>query len=206
MKAFNGYDDAKKAAQYAGAKKLPAGGYVCKVLGVKYENGKDGNSDQIVLQFDICEGEFAGFFKEQYENSQQEDKKYKGQVRIYVPNDDGSDKDTWTKNSFARWTDSFEKSNTGYSWDWDEKKWKGKLVGITFGETGTVIEGKEVVYVEARSAEPIENIRSGKFYNQKFKAKNGYKGTGNSSTPAAGSSDGWMQIGADVEEEELPFN
>lgn len=206
MKKFNGYDKAKEAAQYQPGMKLPAGGYVCKVLGVKYEEGKGGASDDIAIQFDIEEGEFKGFFQKQYEANSSEDKKYKGIVRIYVPTDDGSDRDTWTKNSFARWTDAFEKSNTGYTWDWDEKKWKGKLIGITFGETGTVIQGREVVYTEARSAEPVENIRSGNYYKQKFKAKNGYTGNGGTGSAAASGSEGWMNINAEVEEEELPFN
>lgn len=204
MKQFNGYDEAKKAAQYQPGQKLPAGGYVCKVLGVKYEEGQNGNSDQIILQFDIEEGDYKGFFKKQYEENQNDDKKYKGNVRIYVPSDDGSEKDTWTKNSFARWTDSFEKSNTGYTWDWDEKKWKGKLIGITFGETGTVINGREVVYTEARSADSVDAIRNNSFYQPKFKAKNGYVGNGASSAPAT-SSDGFMSIPEGIEEE-LPFN
>lgn len=204
MKRFNGYDDAKKAAQYTGGQRLPIGAYVCKILGVKYENGQNGNSDQIVLQFDIEEGEYKGFFKSQYDANTSEDKKYKGMVRIYVPNDDGSKEDGWTKNSFARWTDAFEKSNEGYSWDWDEKKWKGKMIGISFGETGTVIDGKEIVYTEARSAESVENVRAGKFYQQKFKAKNGYTGKG-SANSSASSNDGFMNI-PDGVEEELPFN
>lgn len=207
MKAFSGYEEAKKAASYNPGEKLPAGGYVCKVLGVKFEEGQDGNSDQITLQFDIEEGDYKGFFKNQYDNNTNEDKKYKGVVRIYIPKDDGSEKDTWTKNSFARWTKSFEESNKGYVWDWDEKKWKGKLIGITFGETGTVINGKEVVYTEARSAESVENIRSGKFYQQKFKSKNGYTGNGanGSSSSSASSSNGFMDI-PDGVAEELPFN
>lgn len=204
MKQFSGYDKAKEAAQYNPGERLPAGGYVCKVLGVKLVPGTDGNSDQIAVQFDIEEGEYKGFFKKQYDANTNEDKKYKGIVKIYCPRDDGSEKDNWTKNSFARWTDSFEKSNAGYVWDWDESKWKGKLIGITFGDTGTVIDGKEVVYTEARSADSVENIRSGKFYQPKFKAKNGY-GNGNASNSAAASNSGFMDIPEGVEEE-LPFN
>lgn len=204
MKKFNGYDKAKEAAQYQPGQKLPVGGYVCKIIGVKYEEGQNGNSDMIILQFDIEEGEYKDYFHKQYEASTQEDKKYKGQVRIYVPRDDGSDKDTWTKNAFARWTDAFEKSNTGYTWDWDEKKWKGKLIGITFGETGTVIDGREIVYVEARSAEPVSKIKEGTFYMPQFKKKNGYTGNGGSGSDAS-AANGFMQV-TESEMEELPFN
>lgn len=211
MKAFNNYDEAKKAAQAKPSEKLPAGAYVCKVMAVRYEEGKDGQSDIITLQIDVNEGDFKDFFKKQYESQEDEDKKWKGRARIYVPKDDGSEKDKWTKKSFAGWADSFEKSNKGYSWDWDEKKWKGKLVGIVFGETGTVIEGREVVYTEARFAVDIEAVRSGKAPAAKFKAKDGFTGNG-SSTPASNSSDksasdivndGFMTV-ADGEED-IPF-
>lgn len=203
MKQFNGYAQAKEAAQFVPGMRLPAGGYVCKIMAVRYTEGTNGNSDQIALQFDIVEGEYKDFYKKQYENQQGEDKKWKGVARIYCPKDDGTEADGWTKNAFARWTDAFEKSNPGYTWDWDEKKWKDKLIGITFGETGTVIEGKEVVYTEARSADSVENIRSGKFFQQKFKAKNGYKGTGNA-TAATSDSTGFMNVTEGVDEE-IPF-
>ena len=67
MKAFNGFDEAKKAAQYSGGAQLPAGAYVCKILNVKFENGTNGSSDMIAIQFDIAEGEQKDFFKNQYD-------------------------------------------------------------------------------------------------------------------------------------------
>lgn len=203
MKQFNGYSEAKEAAQYTPGMKLPAGGYVCKIMAVRYTNGQNGNSDMITLQFDIVEGEYKDFFKKQYEANTQEDKKWKGTARIYCPKDDGTEQDRWTKNNFARWTNAFEESNPGYAWDWDENKWKDKLIGIVFGETGTVIEGKEIVYTEARSADSVQNIRDGKFYEQKFKAKNGWTGTQQKKSNSDNST-GFMNITEGIEEE-IPF-
>lgn len=199
MKAFNNYDDAKKQAQASGAAKLPVGAYVCKIMGVRYEEGTNGNSDRLVLQFDITEGEQKDFFKKQYEANTAEDKKWKGAVRIYVPTDDGSEKDGWTKRSFAGWIDAVEKSNSGYSWGWDENTLKNKMVGIVFGETGTVIDGKSVVYTEPRFGVDVETVRSGKAPVAKFKSKNGY-GTGN----AVPNNSGFMNI-PEGSEEEIPF-
>lgn len=206
MKSFGGYDEAKKAAQAKATEKLPAGAYVCKVMAVRYEAGQNDQSDVITLQIDIHEGEYKDFFKKQYEAQEGEDKKWKGRVRIYVPKDDGSDKDKWTKKSFAGWTDSFEKSNVGYSWDWDEKKWKGKVIGIVFGETGTVIEGRDVVYTEARFGVAADTVRQGKAPEAKFKAKNGYGGNSAASSdkPASADPDGFMNI-ADAADDEIPF-
>lgn len=199
MKKFNGYEDAMKRAEFSATDKLPAGGYVCRVIGVKYEENERG--DRIIIQFDIEEGDYKDFFKNLYNANTSEDKKYKGIARINVPKDDGSEKDGFTKNRFARWTDGFQRSNEGYSWDWDENKWNGKLIGITFGETGTVIDGKEIVYTEARSGCPVEAVRSGKFYMPKFVKKNGYTGTGSVKT----SSDDFMKIPSNAAVSEIPF-
>lgn len=199
MKQFNGFEEAKKEAQASGGAKLPAGAYVCKVLGVKYENGKNGGSDQIILQFDIAEGEYKDFFQKHFAANTSDNKKYKGVTRIWVPTDDGSENDAITKKSFAGWTNSFEESNTGYSWDWDETKWKGKIIGIVFGETGTRIENRDVIYTEARFAISADRVRKGDAPAAKFKSKNGY---GSSCAPSTNG--GFMNI-PDGVVEELPF-
>ena len=199
MKSFNDYDKAKKEAQASAMTKFPAGAYVCKIKDVRYDTTDYG--DRIVLAFDIAEGEYKDFFQKQFEANTSEDKKWKGKTNIFVPKDDGSEKDAYTKKSFASWTDSFEKSNNGYKWDWDENKWKNKLVGIVFGETGTNIEGKDIVYTEARFAVAADVVRSGKAPSAKFKARDGYKGTASASKPA---DDEFMTIPAG-QAEELPF-
>ena len=53
MKQFQGYDEAKKAAQYSGGAKLPAGAYVCNIIGVKPEEGKGGYSDMIHMHSNL---------------------------------------------------------------------------------------------------------------------------------------------------------
>lgn len=201
MKPFNGYDEASKNARHTGSAKLPKGPYVCKILGAKFEEGKNGNSDMLKIQFDVAEGDLTGFFKKQYDENTDDNKKYKGQTTIYLPKDDGSEKDTWTKNNFAKWTNALEDSNEGYKWDWDEKKWKNKLIGLVFGETGTVIEGKEVVYTECRFPVSAKTVRDGKAPEAKFKAKNGYGGAANDANNGATD---FMNV-PDGIDEELPF-
>ena len=201
MKKFNGYDDAKKQAESVGAPKLPEGAYVCKLLDVKYEEAdQEGRSDRIIIRFDIAEGEHKDFFQKQYENNTSEDKKWKGVVRVYVPKDDGTKEDGWTKRTLASWTLALEKSNPGYEWDWDESKWKNKIVGIVFGRTGTVINGRNIVYTEARFPIEAEKVRDGSAPQADFKAKNGYK---EESKPQV-DSEGFMSIPEDAEEE-IPF-
>lgn len=199
MKKFGGFEAAQEAAKKTGSQRLPSGAYVCEVKDVQYVAGTNGNSDKIDLKFDIAEGDFKDFFKNKYDSDESEDKKWKGHVNIWVPKDDGSEKDEWTKNSFAKWTNAFEDSNSGYKWDWKEEKWKGLLVGIVFGETGTVISGKEIVYTEARMAISVDKVRDGSAPKLKFKAKNGY--TGQENNPG---SESWMNI-PEGKDEQIPF-
>lgn len=204
MKQFNGYEQAAEAAKHQGSERLPVGAYVCEIKNVKYEAGKDGYSDRIDILFDIVEGDQKDFFRKQYDANTSEDKKWKGRKSIYVPKDDGSEKDEWTKNNFAKWVNGFEDSNSGYKWDWHEEKWKGLKVGIVFGETGTVLDdGKEIVYTEPRFACSVEKVRSGNAPKAKFVAKNGY--TGNGSTKSSNSSDDFIKVSPSAEEE-IPFS
>lgn len=200
MKKFNGYDSAREKANFSGSTKLPVGGYVVKIQDVRYEEGQNGNSDRIVLAYDIEEGEYKGFFKNQFEENTQEDKKWKGRTAIYIPKDDGSERDEWTQNAFARWTAAFENSNEGYHWDWQEKKWKNLLVGVIYGEVGTVIEGRNIVYTECRFPCSVTDIREKKYKIPKFKTKNGYT----DSAPAVSDPNEFMQI-PEGTEQEIPF-
>lgn len=204
MKAFNNYDSAVEAAQRTGAEHLPVGAYVCTIKNVQYQNGQNGNSDIINILFDVAEGEQKDFFKKQYDANNSDDKKWKGRTNIFVPKDDGTDRDEWTKNAFARWTTSIEKSNKGYSWDWDENKWKGKKIGLVFGPTGTVIEGKEIVYTEVHGPCSTEEVTTGKFWSKllELRKKNGYTGNGASNDSANNS---FVNI-PEGTEEEIPFN
>lgn len=201
MKSFSGYDEAKKEAQATASAKLPVGAYVCKVQDVRLEEFDWGS--RLVIAYDVIEGEFKDFFKKQFEENTSEDKKWKGKTAIYVPKDDGSEKDKITKKSFASWMDAFEKSNSGYSWDWDEKKLKNKVIGIVYGETGTVIEGKEVKFTEARFGVDAQLVRDGKAPSAKFKAKNGFGGNGSDGS-GSGSSDEFMNVPAG-QKEDIPF-
>lgn len=155
------------------------------------------------VQFDVAEGELKGFFVKQFEENTNDDKKYKGMTTIYIPKDDGTEEDGWTKNTFAKWTNALEDSNNGYKWDWDEKKWKNKLIGLVFGEIGTVIDGKDIVYTDCRYPTSVSDIRENKFKEATFKAKNGY-GSGFGQSTSTGEATDFMSI-PDGISEELPF-
>ena len=199
MKKLNGYETAQA---YFEQERLPVGGYVLKILDVKYQENSWG--DVILLSFDIEEGEYKGFFANNYRAQTQEDKKWKGTYRLRVPKDDGSEQDNWKMRRFKTVMMNFEDSNPGYRWNWEEWTLKGKFIGALFNNKEYEFDGRHGFFTNCHSLVTVEKIRSGKFTIPedtllKEKRDNGYP-TG--STPGI---DGFMNI-PDGIDEELPFN
>lgn len=158
MEKLNGYD---KAQAYSEQEKLPVGGYILKILDVKYQKNDWGKV--IILSFDIEEGEYKGFFAANYKAQTQEDKKWKGTYRLRVPKDDGSEQDNWKMRRFKTVMLNFEDSNPGYRWNWEEWTLKGKFIGALFNNKEYEFDGRHGFFTNCHSLVTVEKIRSGKF-------------------------------------------
>lgn len=155
-------EDYKKAQAFDGeVVRLPAGGYICKILNVKNEKSKTGKK-MLSIALDICEGDYSKFFMNQFENRKKTstpDKpaKYPNNAVIrYVL--EGS---YWLER-FKGLMTSIEKSNDNFNWlecNHDEKKIIGLHVGAIFGEEeyekmdGSI--GVSTKVVQIRSTEAI---------------------------------------------------
>ena len=162
MKAkYSGYEG-KRSSGYI--ELPPAGAYVGEILNVKVEPSYDKTHDQIVLMLDITEGEYKGRYMEVY-NDQKErfpDCKYKGILRITVPEENDPADLAWMKSRFEGNMWAIEQSNTGYAFDWDEKKLKGKKVGFSVRKRLYTFNGKDGETTEIVQLESIPEIREGK--------------------------------------------
>lgn len=127
MQKFKDYDTTRS---YSDAKQLPKGAYVLRIMNA--EEKENANGKYIQIRCDIEEGEFKGFFMDDWKGQDREDKKWHCNYLLNEPKDDGSEKDGWTKRRFKTVTEALEESNNGYHWDWDERKWKNKLIGGLF--------------------------------------------------------------------------
>lgn len=144
-----GYDE---APAYTGEfMQLPAGLYVCEILGVKQEeyNGHD----RFVMQFDIADGEHKGFYQKQYnvEKATNQNAKYKGVHRQYM--------DSNSLPFFKGLMTSVERSNQGFHFPWGTQGNEKTLVGKKFG----AVMGREEFLTadgEKRMATKIVQIRS----------------------------------------------
>ena len=166
MKAFNGLEIKKSVSA---SEPLPAGGYVAKILNAKVEEYSWG--EVLVISFDIAEGEYKDFFSKQYKENTREDKKWKGNFRLTVPQESNQYFDS-QKRTFGNAIWSIEESNPGYHWDWNEAALKGKMVGVLFRDREWEIEGKTGITTEACTFVSVEDVRTNNFKMPKPKMLN----------------------------------
>lgn len=194
----------------AETEKIPAGAYVGKILNAKWEEGKDGKSDVIICQIDITEGEYANFFKKQYEANTREDKKYKGIARIWCPTGDGSDKDKRAQRDYNTAIANVEDSNPGFHWDGaaGEGQLRGKTIGIVlrekeyaFDKDGRHFEGTTTEFAWFADA---NRVREGKVKTPALRQLSAQQKSP-VSAPAT-TSDGFMSVDPGATADWLPFD
>ena len=162
MRRPNNWDSVRAAGE---REKLPAGGYEAKIINAKVASytGQNGAFERLEIAVDIISGDYKDYFKEDYDNNPREDRKWKGVARFYVPTDDGSDSDEYTKSVLRSVTDALEASNNGYTWNWDEKSLKGLKVGILVRDREYEFDDKRGFAPEIFRFIGIDRIQSGRF-------------------------------------------
>lgn len=197
MKQFSGY----KAEAPARREKLPAGGYVARIMDAREQETKNGTS--LLISFDIVEGQYKDFFKTDYRAQQREDKFWHGVYWLNIPKDDGSERDQWDKRRFGNAMWAVEASNSGYHWDWNESGLKGKLVGVLFRkEEWKSRDGSSTGWdTKCCSLTDVENIRQNRFTMPKDKP---LKERAAVSAPASVSSAGFEEVAIESDDD-LPF-
>ena len=163
MKAFNGLEIKKSVSA---SEPLPAGGYVAKILNAKVEEYNWG--EVLVISFDIAEGEYKDFFSKQYKENTREDKKWKGNFRLTVPNEGNQYFDS-QKRTFGNAIWTIEESNPSFRWAWDENALKGKMVGVLFRNFEYDVEGRQGWSTECCTFVSVEDVRTGNFKHPKDK-------------------------------------
>ena len=147
--------------EFTERRELELGAYVCKIKQAAVQGNEKGS--QLCIVFDIAEGDFAGFYAADFAANTREDKKWKGVLRLFLPRNDGSDKDEWTKSTLKGFCTAVEKSNPGYQWNWDENSLKGKSIGILFRNEQWAYNGKTGWAVRPFRALSVDSVRSGDY-------------------------------------------
>lgn len=114
-----------------------------KILGAEVCNNSVGQ--YVKISCDIAEGEYAGFYAKEYKAQQSEDKKWHCNYLLNIPNDDGSEKDNWTKRRFKTFTEALEESIQDITLTGMSRNSKAKLSAVfstkeSMGKTMEVLE------------------------------------------------------------------
>lgn len=141
---------------------LPKGAYVIKIVNAKIEPNKSGDGEHIKVAFDIAEGEYADFYKKQFDASTSEDKHwpYDGVHNLSAPDDNSPQ---WMIDNFGTFVAALEDSNEGYHWDWNEKKWKGLVMGALFRIEQNESNGNVYDHTRPFWFRSAQAVRDGKF-------------------------------------------
>lgn len=155
----NNWDDVRA---YSGSRqKLPAGAYVCDIIQAVVQSNNYGQ--QLCVLVDINSGEWAGYYAENFDNNQRENKKWKGVLRLWLPVNDGSDKDEFTKSILKGFITAVEESNRGYTWNWDERTLVKKEIGVLFRNEEWEWNGKSGWTAKPFRAISVDSVADGNF-------------------------------------------
>lgn len=179
---------------------LPKGAYVVKIINIKVENNKKENGQHLRMAFDIAEGEYKDFYMKQYQSNTNEDKKWPNDANfvVTIPDDNSPE---WMTQRFFTFLANVEDSNPGYTFNGDETKLKGKLVGGLFRNEQSEYNGNIYEHTKLHWTRPADDIRNNR-YGSLPKDK-----TVTASAPVApgSASNEFINIPDAVGEDEIPF-
>jgi hypothetical protein len=141
----------------------PAGAYIGRILGVKLEDGRNG--DQVItLQVDVTEGDYTGHYHRMLEHDRAagfSTVRYTGQYRLTAPGKDNPYYDSRDR-AFRSDIWAVEQSNPGYKWDWDENSLLKKNVGFVVRDAEFINDRGELnAYTEIGCLTPVDKVRKG---------------------------------------------
>lgn len=139
-----------------GGKRLPAGGYVIKLL--KCTDVPEYN--RLDFYFDIAEGEYKNFYSDRYKSNPNANKKWGGRFsKSYDSNNERA------LPFFKQFVTAVQNSNKGFVWDEEhEQQFVNKIVGATFRDEEFVGQnGKVATSCKPDMFHSVDKIRSGDF-------------------------------------------
>ena len=141
MQKPNGYDEAKAGGEYI---PVELGGHYCTIKQVSEKQSSTGK-DMVVVLFDFCQPDKqVGYFADAFANDTREEKKWPFAGSKYIMVNDYNDPKKTSKD-FKSFCTCVEESNN-YSIKWGIDTWaqqfKGKKIGVVYGEEEAEYEGE----------------------------------------------------------------
>lgn len=198
------YDSAKPMTQ--GGNRLVPGGYICEIKAADYVQASGLTGARIIIHYDIAEGDYKDYWANQYKNNTAEDKKWKGNYTLWLPDDSDDEKEQRANRMLKTFVEAVEESNAGYHWDWDEAKLKGKKLGLIIRNKFWSFNGKTGFAPEVNFCVTVDKIKASDFTVPDDYIPNNLMGEYEASkgTPTEAPTDGFMSI-PDGIVNDLPF-
>lgn len=189
------YDKTKRRKTFS---ILPKGAYVLRIMAAKEIENKNGAGTHLSIAFDIAEGEYAGFYQNQFDGNANEDKKWPNDAvyNLNVPSDNSPEYVWKNWNTFFA---DLEDSNNGFVFAGTVSSLKGKLIGGKFHNEQSEYRGTVYDHTRLKWTCIAEDVRKGKAGRMPAD-----KLIGSASKPIETDSSGFMAL-SDAAEDELPF-
>lgn len=162
---MNKPQDYDTAQVIGNSKKLPPGGYVCKIRKAEERNNRKGNP-MLVCALDIFDGEYKDFFMNKFQEKKQyakhgEQAKYPNDGMLYL---NVYDKDGNTSRGFKTFVEALIASGATPSWDDNFcDTITNKLVGVVFRRSEEEYEGRIYWACKPYNYTSVEKIQKGEF-------------------------------------------
>ena len=146
------------------SKKLPSGGYICRIMNAKMENAKSSGLPMVVAQFDIADGEYTNYYHNKYATDIKfrPNANYQGIIRVPAVDSEGN-----ARKGFNSFCGAVEKSNDIKLPTEDMpflNALKGAMVGIIFGrEEVRFSDGSTAMVTKPKFYRSVETIQSGNY-------------------------------------------
>lgn len=158
MKPINGFKEAEPIIGSGAVYTLPSGNYEFFIMSAQLTKSKTTNRDMLKIAFDVAEGQYADFYRKKYENDKKRDAdkaKWSSDAYFYQMCDEQA------LGRFKGFIKCLEDSNSGFSWDWDEKKLHGlHFAGQTRNEPSVGNNGKVYDHNKLVNIYPLSELEN----------------------------------------------
>lgn len=135
-------------------KALPIGAYECVIVGAGIHESEQSGKKSFKVAVDIAKGEYKDYFKKRFDANTNMDKKWDNNAVRYLAFEGDN------VSYFKGFITCVENSNTGYKWDWDETKLKGKKIcGVFQYEEYEKQDGSKGVKVRLNKFRSLDKIK-----------------------------------------------
>lgn len=203
MQKPTGYEEAQTMGEFI---PVELGGHYATVLQVKETKSSTGKEMVVVLfDFDKTDKQ-PGYFKKQFDSDDREEKKWPFAGSMYIMVQDYQDSSKTSRN-FKTFCTCIQKSND-YEISWGgnnwEKQFKGKKIGVVFGEVEKEYNGEIRMRRNPRWFCSWDKVADAEIPLPKYINGSGPAAQPAAATPAAASPDGFLNV-PEGTDDEIPF-